>query len=157
MLKEDGDRPQAIGMETCVGKETVDFHKPLKLVGKVETYLADVIDTMKGSLNHIGIKSVQGQATLDKQVWIKQDASQITLLVNLVVWVKNVETAFKELKSNPNAMKKALVDQVQSLTDLIKMVQGDLDRPVRQKIMCMITMDAHSRDIIDKLIVENVH
>lgn len=54
-------------------------------------------------------------------------------------------------------MKKALTDQIQSLTDLIKMVQGDLDRPVRQKIMCMITMDAHSRDIIDKLVVEGVH
>ena len=36
-------------METCVGKEYVEFHKPLKLVGKVENYLADVIDTMKGS------------------------------------------------------------------------------------------------------------
>jgi dynein heavy chain len=45
---------------------------------------------------------------------------------------------------------------VVALTDLIKMVQGDLDRPMRQKIMCLITMDAHSRDIIDKLINENV-
>jgi dynein heavy chain len=53
-------------------------------------------------------------------------------------------------------MKKSLTDQIQSLTDLIKMVQGDLDKPLRQKIMCMITMDAHSRDIIDKLIVEGV-
>jgi dynein heavy chain len=42
------------------------------------------------------------------------------------------------------------------LTGLIKMVQGDLDRPLRQKIMCMITLDTHSRDIMDKLIVENV-
>lgn len=144
-------------METCVGKEYVDFHKPLKLVGKVENYLGDVIDTMKSSLNHIGIKSVQSQATLQKDVWIKQDPSQITLLINLVNWVTNVETAFNQLKGNPNAMKKALEEQIKSLTDLIKMVQGDLERPVRQKIMCMITMDAHSRDIIDKLVVENVH
>lgn len=32
------------------------------------------------------------------------------------------------------------------------MVQGDLEKPVRQKIMCMITMDAHSRDILDELV-----
>jgi dynein heavy chain len=32
------------------------------------------------------------------------------------------------------------------------MVQGDLEKPVRQKIMCLITMDAHSRDIIDKMV-----
>jgi dynein heavy chain, axonemal len=36
------------------------------------------------------------------------------------------------------------------------MVQGDLTKPLRQKIMCMITMDAHSRDIIDKLKIEKV-
>jgi dynein heavy chain len=34
------------------------------------------------------------------------------------------------------------------------MVQGDLDKPMRQKIMCLITIDAHSRDIIEKLVVE---
>ena len=36
------------------------------------------------------------------------------------------------------------------------MVQGKLDKPMRQKIMCLITMDAHSRDIINKLKVEKV-
>ena len=42
------------------------------------------------------------------------------------------------------------------LTDLIRMVQGDLSRPMRQKIACLITMDAHSRDIIKKLINKQV-
>ena len=60
-LKEDGDRPIATGMETCVGKEVVQFPKPLKLQGKVENYLMDVIDCMKSSLNIIAAKSVVGQ------------------------------------------------------------------------------------------------
>jgi len=42
------------------------------------------------------------------------------------------------------------------LVGLVKMVQGDLDRSLRSKVMCMITLDTHSRDIMDKLIVENV-
>jgi len=37
------------------------------------------------------------------------------------------------------------------------MVQGDLTKPMRQKIGCMITMDAHSRDIIEKLYLEKVY
>lgn len=143
-------------MDTCVGKEYVEFSKPLKLVGKVENYLGDVIDTMKSSLNHIAAKSVQNQQVMPKADWLKKDPSQITLLINLCVWVRNVETAFHALKSNPESIKKCLTDQIQALTDLIKMVQGDLDRQVRQKIMCLITMDAHSRDIIDKLVVEKV-
>jgi len=31
------------------------------------------------------------------------------------------------------------------------MVQGKLSKNMRQKIMCLITMDTHSRDTIDKL------
>jgi dynein heavy chain len=37
---------------------------------------------------------------------------------------------------------------VVKLTDLIKMVQGDLAKNLRQKIMCLITLDTHSRDIV---------
>lgn len=36
------------------------------------------------------------------------------------------------------------------------MVQGDLNKSLRQKIMCLITLDTHSRDIVEKLDVENV-
>ena len=109
-LKDDGDRPQAIGMETCVGKEYVEFSKPLKLVGKVENYLGDVIDTMRNSLKHIGGKSVATQQVSPKADWIKQDPSQITLIINLCVWVRNVEQSFHSLKGNPGSMKKCFED-----------------------------------------------
>lgn len=46
--------------------------------------------------------------------------------------------------------------QIVDLQGLIQMVQGDLTKPVRMKIMCLITMDAHSRDIIDQLVTEDV-
>jgi len=146
----------ALGMDSCVGKEFVDFHQPLRLVGKVENYLQDVIDTMKKSLNVIGVKSVSAFTTTAKGDWLKMDPAQITLLINMLSWVTNVEKGFANLKTNAGAMKKTFEDQVVDLTNLIKMVQGDLDRPLRQKIMCLITMDAHSRDIIEKLIRENV-
>jgi len=53
-------------------------------------------------------------------------------------------------------VRKAHEAQVNDLKGLIMMVQGDLAKPVRQKIMCMITMDAHSRDILDLLVREGV-
>ncbi len=153
-LKEDGDRPTATGMETCVGKEVVTFPNPLKLVGKVENYLMDVIDCMKSSLNILASRSVVNQHSMKKNDWLKQDPSQVTLLVNITNWSRNVEGAFNNLKADPMAMNKAFDDQVNGLSELIKLVQGDLDRPMRQKVMCLITIDAHSRDIIEKLYVE---
>jgi dynein heavy chain len=91
---------------------------------------------------------------MPKADWLRQDPAQITILINMVNWSTNVEGGFNGLKTNPKAMQKALDDQIESLSALIKMVQGDLDKPLRQKIMCLITIDAHSRDIIDKLIQE---
>jgi dynein heavy chain, axonemal len=130
-LKEDGDRPTATGMETCVGKEVVQFPNPLKLVGKVENYLLDVIDCMKSSLNIIASKSVVNQHTMKKNDWLKQDPAQITLLVNMTNWSRNVEAAFSNLKTNPKAMQGAFDDQVNGLSELIKLVQGDLEKPMR--------------------------
>jgi dynein heavy chain, axonemal len=130
-LKEDGDRPTATGMETCVGKEVVQFPNPLKLVGKVENYLMDVIDCMKSSLNIIASKSVVNQHTMKKNDWLKQDPAQITLLVNMTNWSRNVEAAFASLKTNPKAMQGAFDDQVNGLSELIKLVQGDLEKPMR--------------------------
>ena len=132
----------------------MQFPNPLKLVGKVENYLMDVIDCMKSSLNIIASKSVVNQHTMKKNDWLKQDPAQITLLVNMTNWSRNVEAAFANLKTNPKAMQGAFDDQVNGLSELIKLVQGDLEKPMRQKVMCLITIDAHSRDIIEKLEIE---
>lgn len=53
-------------------------------------------------------------------------------------------------------MKDYLKKSIELLTGLIKMVQGDLSKTLRQKIMCLITMDTHSRDVVDKLIQMNI-
>jgi dynein heavy chain len=71
-------------------------------------------------------------------------------------WVISVEKAFLEIGTNPKSIKDCYVDQHDSLKALILMVQGDLTKSVRQKIMCLITMDSHSRDIIGILDAEGV-
>ena len=80
----------------------------------------------------------------------------VTLLINNCCWVILVEGAFLAAATDKHAVEKAHKQQVGDLQGLIMMVQGDLEKPVRQKIMCMITMDAHSRDILDMLVREEV-
>ena len=145
------DRPSAMGIHSSVGKEYVEFSEPLKLERKVENYLQDVIDRMRLSIKTIAADSLKRFAKKEKKDWLEDDPAQVSLLVNLVNWVKTVEAAFEA--SN---MAECYDLQVSLLTDLIKMVQGELTAGMRQKIMCMITMDAHSRDIIEKLRDEGV-
>lgn len=48
-----GERPSAEKMNATVGGEVVDFVKSLKLEGKVEVYLDDVINLMNDTLKDI--------------------------------------------------------------------------------------------------------
>ena len=118
--------------------------------------MQDVIDSMRSSLKDIAGESLVKLGKMTKEAWLKDDPAQTTLLINILVWTRDVEEAFGRLKSNAMAMKDCQINQIKLLSDLIKMVQGDLSRPLRMKLMCMITMDAHSRDIIGKLYDEKV-
>jgi len=150
-LKGDGDRPAATGFESCVGKEDVEFETPLKLVGKVESYLADVIEKMRSTLRSIAGKSNKVKESMERKDWLVMDPSQITLLMSLISWVRTVETHMKA-----NSLAKCLEAQKEMLVGLITIVRGNIEKNVRTKVMCMITLDTHSRDIIELLVNEGV-
>lgn len=105
VLKENGanERPTATCMITCVGHEEVPLTKPLKLMGKVETYLDDMINTMIGSLRDVATLSFKThpsnpEATnKERRVWIEKDPAQITLLVNNIIWSSQVEECFRKI------------------------------------------------------------
>jgi len=96
-LLEEGQRPFAKGMHACVGKEYVEFTVELKLLGKVEVYLQEVINTMRKSLSDISKRSFKKFGELDKESWLAADPAQVTLLINNCCWVINCEKAFKEM------------------------------------------------------------
>jgi dynein heavy chain len=125
-------------------------------MGKVEVYFQDILDAMRGSLRDISKKSLKRYAEVTKETWLLEDPAQVTLLINCASWVINVEKAFLALAGNKNAVKDCHTEQSNALKALVIMVQGDLTKSVRQKIMCLITMDAHSRDILAILDAEGV-
>jgi len=56
-------------------------------------------------------------------VWIKRDPSQVTLLVNNIIWSAAVEEQFIKVQGGDmKAMEKYLEMSIELLTGLIKMV-----------------------------------
>jgi dynein heavy chain len=122
-LLEEGVRPFAKGMHACVGKEYVEFTEQKKLLGKVEIYLQDVLDLMRGSLKEISLKSLKKFSEIDKESWIVQDPAMVTLLINNCSWVIGVEKAFANFAGgDKKAVEKALEHQLEDLKGLIMMV-----------------------------------
>lgn len=148
-----GVRPKALGMESCVGVEYVAFKSPLPLENKVENYMNDIISKMRSELRMVLLDSVEDYPRKARDKWLFDWPSQIILVVNQIYWCQEVEAAFKSMASGDRgAMKKYNDFQVTQLTKLIEVTRTELPKPDRQKIMNMITIDAHSRDI-----VENMH
>ncbi|CBZ52837.1 GA26239, related [Neospora caninum Liverpool] len=150
-------RPAAVGMESCVGKESVKFPDALMLTGNVENYLYDCITSMQRTLLHYVKKSLKDRwSKPSREEWILTDpVAQVTLLVDMAVWVFAVESAFSHLEQgDAPALRRALAAHVDELTATIKMVQGELTPAMRQRLMCLITVDTHGRDVLARLIEE---
>ena len=151
------DRPSALGFESCVGVEHIDLSKPLKIEGRVENYLQDVIDNVMSSLRDILVKSIESFAVTPTEKWVKKEPNQIILTTSLVYFTKKMEGAFADIKNGDDkAMEKMLQFKKDALTELIDLVRTNLTKAERMKIMCLITLDAHSRDICQNLLEGNV-
>ena len=151
------DRPSALGFESCVGVEHIDLSKPLKIEGRVENYLQDVIYNVVSSLRDILVKSIESFAVTPTEKWVKKEPNQIILTTSLVYFTKKMEEAFADIKNGDDkAMEKMLQFKKDALTELIDLVRTNLTKAERMKIMCLITLDAHSRDISQNLLEGNV-
>ena len=141
-------RPNGLGMISCVGKEYIEFRKPLPLTGKVEEYMNAIIAKMRGELRDVLSDSIKSYSSKPRTEWLLDWPSQIILVVNGITWTQEVEEAILDFqKGDKNALKKCSQNQVKQLSDLISMTRTPLEKPDRQKVMNMITIDAHNRDI----------
>ncbi len=83
------------------------------------------------------------------------DPAQIILLVSAVDFVQQVEKSLAQCANGDARAVKKCYDLIKSqLADLINLTQTNLSKGDRQRVMCMITLDAHNRDIVEVLIKE---
>ena len=149
-----GKRPKAKEIISCVGKETIPFKSDMELAGKVEEYMNLIIDKMRSELKMHCFDSMQAYGNpKPRHEWCFDWSSQLGLVVNQIYWCSEVEAAFDKIsEGDAGAMKKYSEQQMQQITDLIASTRRNLEKPQRQKVMNMITIDAHSRDMVIGLI-----
>ncbi|DBA02158.1 TPA: hypothetical protein N0F65_004793 [Lagenidium giganteum] len=171
-LEKNGEKMMATTfISRDVAKERVLFEGKLHIQGKVEIYLQVILDAMRMTLREHVTRSIQRFPEQNRVDWLMQklpaaeaeaqpmpmDAAQIALLVAGVEYVRGVEGAFIMMANGrATAMKEFNEKVIIQLNDLIKLTQTPLTKEDRQRVMCMITMDAHSRDIVQKLLYEQI-
>ena len=147
------DRPTAIGLESCVGVEHINFEPSLKIEGRVEYYLQDIQDRLIDSLRKIMFKQLQAfQVKTSVAEWLKATPNQIILTVSLLDFTIEMGQVFEKIEAQPDSMDNFAQKKIDGLSALIDLVRTDLSKADRMKVMCLITLDAHSRDITLKLV-----
>lgn len=135
--------------------EYVEFVKPCECTGPVETWLNKLVAEMRNTLRQNLGDAVQAYEEKPREQWIFDHAAQITLTGNLIWWTTEVNAAFSRLEEGyENSMKDYYKKQCNQLTSLITLIQGDLSKSDRMKIMTICTLDVHARDIVAKLVQE---
>ncbi|KAJ3023806.1 hypothetical protein HKX48_000940 [Thoreauomyces humboldtii] len=135
--------------------EYVQFFEPCECTGPVEVWLNRLVDMMRKTLRHSLGDSVTAYEEKPREQWIFDYPAQITLAGTQIWWTTEVNAAFSRLEEGyENSLKDYFKKQVNQLTALINLIQGDLSKLSRQMIMTICTLDVHARDMVAKLIVE---
>jgi dynein heavy chain len=123
----------------------------------VETYLANLETHFREMLRDI---LEQSRAAADnwevdnpRELWLRGFAVQLALVVTQIVWTEETSRAFDDMEGgSETAMKdyKRVCDD--RINKLIGQVQIDLSRDLRAKVITIITIDVHARDMVEKYV-----
>ena len=155
---EEGARPYrtAQGMFAKDG-EYVAFQTPFTCVNAVENYLCDLEKKMQDTLKAIIItaKDTTDDWNVDnpREMWLDGYCAQLALLATQIVWTEETIRTFDDLESGSESAMKEFLQLIKNrISKLIMRVRGALNMETRIKVITIITIDVHSRDVIKKFV-----
>ncbi|KAM8760834.1 dynein axonemal heavy chain 2-like [Acanthopagrus schlegelii] len=153
-IEEVVTTPIALGMFSADG-EYIDFNEQVMLDRSVEVWLCDVEenmrDTLKTQLKNClsALKKTSGQ----RDKWVKAWPGQTLITASQIQWTSDVTHSLNSSKeraeSSLKSMKKKQVSMLQCYSEII---HGKLSKVQRLKLIALITVEVHARDVIEKLV-----
>ncbi|CAG5116907.1 unnamed protein product, partial [Candidula unifasciata] len=150
---------EAAGMFASDG-EYVEFNHSVNMEGQVEVYLGDVERmmrvTLKESLRHCRAALKKSMNKRDK--WIKDWPGQMCVIASQIQWTQDVMKALGLVseRGDIKALKNCKKKQRLMLNKLSETIRTQLSKLMRLKIVTLVTIEVHARDVIEKLLKANV-
>ena len=156
MAGVDGRRHnEAIGMHSGDG-EYVAFSAPVIVEGPVEIWLIDIENMMVLTLRKLMGGCLSNLKKSKKDKWLKDWAGMLLITAGLVQWTSDCTKALQEIeKGDKLAMKNLKKKQISGLKKFADLVRMPISKLDRKKLIALITIEVHSRDVIEKMIKSN--
>lgn len=136
-------------------KEEIVFSTSYECKGAVENWLNGVMDSISDTLHNITGESHAAYIEQSREQWLYNFPAQVVITTSRMWFTSEVNNAFERIEEgNKNAMRDYHKQQVSQIAKLTQLVQGKLSSGDRRKIITLITVDVHNRDVVQKLIDE---
>jgi len=144
--------------------EYVPFDTNYICSGAVENYLTGLELHMQKTLADIVIRAYETtEDWLDpdpkkqRELWMEGYCAQLALLATQIVWTEETARAFEDLESGSEGAMKDNLNLIRGrIAKLIDRVRTDLTQEVRVKTITVITIDVHSRDVVEKYVDQKI-
>ena len=160
ITSEDGKKSDKT-VDTMIAKdgEEVPLYEHFTMEGEVEGYLNRLTESMRKSLKVILSdaveKAVNWEIDTPRHEWLFNYPAQLCITGTQIYWTDETQLALEEYEGGQeDAVKRYLQTCNTRLSALIQLVLGELSGADRAKIISLITMDVHSRDVVDRLVAQ---
>lgn len=151
-LLEFEEDNKMVAMISAEGERVPFVHGGIYPKGNVEEWLGAVEGMMKSSVRDQILLATEDYTVTPRKEWVTKWPGQVVLVVSQMFWTQEVEQVFQEGKSMKDYYK-LLENQLVGLTEVVR---GELSNMERITVGALITIDVHARDVVDRLIKDNV-
>ncbi|XP_040202767.1 dynein heavy chain 2, axonemal [Rana temporaria] len=154
-IQKAGHKYEGAGMFSAEG-EYVEFTHPVLLEGPVEAWLCDIERTMRWTLKELlrNCRPALKKMSNKRDKWVKEWAGQMLITASQIQWTTDVTKSLVTAKERADkkflkTMKKKQVSMLHKYSDAIR---GNLTKILRLKLVALVTVEVHARDVIDKML-----
>ena len=109
---------------------------------------------MKTSVREVMYQAIVDYPAIPRTVWMQKWPGQCVINASQLHCTKETEEFLKEKgRAGPQAM---LDRQLAQLSDMVILVRGELSKNARIAVGALTVIDVHARDVMRKLVVEEV-
>ncbi len=146
---------EALWMNSPDG-ETAPFVENVPIDGPVELWLVLVEKSMKRAIAKLLLQAIPGFKSGKKEDWVKKTTGQLIITTGSIMWTTDCTRALVAIANgSKGALKSQKKKQVSYLNKLTAMVRGPLTPVERNKVVALITMEIHNRDVMEKMVKAN--
>ncbi|CAB0039667.1 unnamed protein product [Trichogramma brassicae] len=153
------DRTVATALISSEG-EVMDFRNPVLAEGSIENWLVLALDEMRKSNRYLTKKSVfdYGKLTKPRVEWMLDFQGMMILVANQIWWTAEVENVFEKITmGQKHSMKEYLQQLNNQLDEVVNLMGGEtLTNNDRIKLDTVLTIDVHTRDIIENFVRDSI-